>query len=158
VYSLTRSNGLNVGYRRQTGKHLLILTVTGFDPIETLAIPALRGSDTGQRSVLHFKDTDEHGRSHRALHIHKRLVGLERDAYTILIAPSHPAQPRGGYEHELIGKHASSWDREQRAAVGDIHNGALALDRVANRDLRGNTYGLSRIPTPLGVDVPKVGP
>ena len=35
MYSLTRRNDLNVGYRGQTGKHLLVLSFTGFDPLRT---------------------------------------------------------------------------------------------------------------------------
>jgi hypothetical protein len=92
------------------------------------------------------------------LKYHKGLVSLERDADAILIAPSHPTQPRGRYEHELIGKDASSGDREQRATWGDIHNGALALDQVTDRDLRANMYGLSRISAPLIADLPEVRP
>jgi hypothetical protein len=50
----------------------------------------------------------------------------------------------------LIGKDEASRDHQLRAAMGDIDNGALALDRATNRDLRGNTYSLSRMPAPLG--------
>jgi hypothetical protein len=95
--------------------------------------------------------------------VRKRLFGLAGDAGTIFPAPNHPAQPRGGSEHELIGNGVSSRHCELRAAFGNINNGALALDRAANRDLSGNIYRFSRVPAPfgvapLGVDIAKVRP
>jgi hypothetical protein len=90
--------------------------------------------------------------------LRKRLVGLERDTDAISFAPGHPAQVRGRYEHELIGNDVSLRDSEHRTAVRDIHDGALAVDRITNRDLRGNVYSLSRVPAPFRVDVSKVRP
>jgi hypothetical protein len=42
----------NVGYRGQTGKHVLGLSLTGFDPFETCAAQDFRNAKSIVRSVV----------------------------------------------------------------------------------------------------------